>query len=156
MGIGGNFAPETGGVALGLARRGLAEITSSAATRTRGGKGASLAERGAFLLELGRRRMQHEAAFALAEAQLAAAWDVAQTIGYLPDDQQAQLRALASYCVESSADVLRSLWPFLGASELKTERALQRCLRDLTAMTQHYHVSNLNYEVFAQTLLSVA
>jgi alkylation response protein AidB-like acyl-CoA dehydrogenase len=156
MGIGGNFAPETAGFALGVGRRAFAEIVSSATVRKRGGKGVVLADRGAFLLEFGRRRMQYESVQALAESELTSTWEIAQSVGYLPEEYQNRLRAVASYCVESVLDAVRVLWPFLGASELQTERALQRCLRDLIAMTQHYHVSNVNFETFAATMLQSA
>ena len=154
MGVGGNLAPAVCGFALGLAERAFGEIVAVARAKKRGA--GAVADRGAFQLELAREKLRVDAARALAEHRLDAAWATARRSGHLSAGQQNGLLAVATFCLETCLDAVRAVWPFLGAGEIRVEGVVQRCLRDLLCAAQHFHVSNATYEAHGQELLQPA
>jgi alkylation response protein AidB-like acyl-CoA dehydrogenase len=156
MGMGGNLTPAVCGFALGLAERAFGEIVAVARAKKRGAGSGTVGDRGAFRLELARQKLRVDAARALAEHRLDAAWATALRLGHLPAGEQNGLLAVATFCLEACLDAVRAVWPFLGAGEIRVEGVTQRCLRDLLCAAQHFHVSNATYEAHGQELLHPA
>jgi indole-3-acetate monooxygenase len=77
-------------------------------------------------------------------------WDQAQAGQMPPPDQQAKVRAAASYITEVSEGVTRVAFQAAGGSALFDTNPLQRCLRDIYAVGQHFLVSRSSYRALGQ------
>jgi len=156
LGLPAFIANEHAAFALGVARAAL-DTLLAAATRARGyGPGArSLAERGSVQRMLGRAELALGAARALAIARNEEAWQAVAAGRALTPRQQAELRALATWCTEVAADVVTQAFRYAGGSAIYTASVMQRCLRDIQVAAQHLIVSDTAYENLGQFMLGV-
>jgi alkylation response protein AidB-like acyl-CoA dehydrogenase len=68
---------------------------------------------------------------------------------------QARLRSTAVFATETSLEVVRTAFRYAGARSLYAGNVVDRCLRDVTAASQHGMVSEVAYEARGQALLGV-
>jgi alkylation response protein AidB-like acyl-CoA dehydrogenase len=147
---------EHGAFVLGAARRALEETAELAKTKTRGyvvPQGVAARER--FQSDLGR----CDVALAAARAGLIAASEEAYgaAVAGRPVDaaMQARMRSMAVLATETSLEVVRTMFRYAGARSLYSGNVVDRCLRDVTAASQHGMVSEIAYEARGQALLGM-
>lgn len=140
-------------LAIGLARRALADIAALAGQTTRLPGGVTLAERAAFHKDLGRAWIRVRAARAAHREAIAAAWAVTAANGEVPAALLTAATTASVYTVETCADVVTDLFRYGGGRALSLSSPLQRHLRDALAARQHVSVSEEHYETAGRELL---
>jgi alkylation response protein AidB-like acyl-CoA dehydrogenase len=143
-------APFAMGIALGIARHALDEITAQAVEKGRGLPPSPLATHPHFQFALGKAELQLSAARALAFQVLSRIWDEACAGRMPPPEQQAKARAAAVYITELAQRVTTAAFQAAGGSALFNTHPLQRCFRDVYAAGQHFTVSQSAYRALGQ------
>ncbi|HUB45453.1 MAG TPA: acyl-CoA dehydrogenase family protein [Acetobacteraceae bacterium] len=139
------------GIALGVARRALDEVTVQAIEKSRGPISPSLlVAQGQFQFSLGKAELELGAARALAIATLSAAWEQAATGSVPPPAMQAEVRAAASHVTEVAQRVTTVAFQSVGGSALFDTNPLQRCFRDIYAAGQHFMMSRSSIQALGQ------
>jgi len=129
---------------IGMARRALDEMTRLAGqARTPGGP--SLADRPAFLVELGRAQTRLRAARAAHRDAVMATWAAARA-GAVPPRMHTDLTVASVFAAETCADLTETLFRYGGGRLLALSQRMQRLLRDLLAARQHIGLSEEAYE----------
>ncbi len=143
------------GVALGVGRRALDEVTELAQSKKRGYKGAELlvADRGSFQRFLGESDLRLRAAKALCMETLEEAWELVCQGITPPPPLQVRLRASGTYATEEASDIVSQAFRFGGGSAMYSSHILQKCLRDIHGAAQHNMVSDRAYENHGQFML---
>jgi alkylation response protein AidB-like acyl-CoA dehydrogenase len=153
LGLPALVANEHAAFALGVARRALDEITSAAASKSRGLAPSLLADRATFQRFLGSIELRLRAARAIVIELNEAAWNVVSSGGVLTGRQQAELRSAAVHATEIALEAVTNAFRYAGGAALYHANPLQRCLRDLNAAAQHFMVSDSAYEALGQLIL---
>tara|TARA_B100001179_G_scaffold148977_1_gene108195 strand:- start:127 stop:822 length:696 start_codon:yes stop_codon:yes gene_type:complete len=143
------------GVALGVGRRAIDEVTELAQSKKRGYKGAELlvADRGSFQRFLGESDLRLRAAKALCVETLEEAWELVCRGITPPPPLQVRLRASGTYATEEASDIVSQAFRFGGGSAMYSSHILQKCLRDIHGAAQHNMVSDRAYENHGQFML---
>lgn len=156
MGRPGFVANEHPAIALGIARRALDEIITSAPNKKRGNPPtSSLADREAFRGDIAQCDFRLRAARALSREVFERAYEITCS-GQVPDDAvQAEMRAVAAHVTFEAVDVATIAFRYTGGSAIHRSHILQRCLRNINAAAQHFMVSGSSLESYGATLLGV-
>ena len=154
MGRPGFVANEHSGVALGIARRALDEIMTTAPNKKRGNPPtASLADREAFRGDIAMCDLRLRAARSLSHEVYERAFQTACG-GQVPDAAaQSEMRAVSTYVTEVAVDVATTAFRYAGGSAIQRSNMLQRCLRNINAAAQHFMVSDTALENYGASLL---
>jgi alkylation response protein AidB-like acyl-CoA dehydrogenase len=142
------------GVALGIARRALDEITEQAVEKGRGSPPSPLPTHPHFQFALGKAELQFASARALAFQVLSSIWTEARAGRVPPRPMQAQARAAAAYITELAQRVTTVAFQSAGGGALFDTNPLQRCFRDVHAAGQHFVVSQSAYRALGQFKLA--
>jgi alkylation response protein AidB-like acyl-CoA dehydrogenase len=142
-------------VASGNARAALDDLKTLAAAKKPGGSSRSLSERATIQAEFARAEAALEAARALAEMRIAAAWALATSGAALDAPARAGLRLAATHLTRTAADVVRSAYDMAGGSSVYSSHPLQRRFRDSHVATQHMMVAPPTYELAGRVLLGL-
>ena len=142
------------GIALGIVRRALDEVTVQAIEKSRGRPPSLLATQAQFQFSLGKAELELSAARALATATLSAAWEQAATGSVPPPAMQAEVRAAASYVTEVAQRVTTVAFQSMGGGALYDTNPLQRCFRDIYAAGQHFMMSQSSLRALGQFKLN--
>lgn len=142
------------GIALGVARRALDEVTVQAIEKSRGRPPSLLVTQPQFQFSLGKAELELASARALAIAILSAAWEQAATGSVPPPAMQAEVRAAASYVTEVAQRVTTVAFQSVGGGALFDTNPLQRCFRDIYAAGQHHMMSQSSYRALGQFKLN--
>ena len=143
------------GIALGVGRRAIDEITKLANTRVRMAGFSTIGTEQLFQAELGQHDCAMRAARALVYEAVAAADAQARATGTADNVSQARLRAAATYATRVATDAARFAFSWAGSAGLR-QGIIQRCLRDMLAASQHIYVDNNTITGYAQALLADA
>jgi alkylation response protein AidB-like acyl-CoA dehydrogenase len=127
-------------VAVGIAEGALAELTALATTKVPMLAEAALATNPHFQYQLGEAVAHLAAAGALLDAEADAAWSQAVAGAELTPEQRARIRAAATWATRSATEVVDTAYTAAGGTAMYTSSPLQRRLRDVHAVTQHYVV----------------
>jgi alkylation response protein AidB-like acyl-CoA dehydrogenase len=147
---------EHGAFVLGAARRAIEETAELAKTKTRGyviPRGVAARER--FQSDLGRCDVALTAARAGLIEMSQDAWRAALAGAPVDAAMQARMRSMAVHATEVSLEVVRTMFRYAGARSLYAGNVIDRCLRDVTAASQHGMVSEVAYEARGQALLGM-
>ncbi len=156
LGRPGFVTNEHSAFALGVGRRALDALTEVAGAKTREYNSTNLlANRPVVQRALGECDLRLRAARALNVEILEAAWDAVCAGHPPPPPLQAQMRSVATYTTDVSADVASQAFRYGGGSALFTTSILQQCLRDINAAAQHQMVSDTAYENHGQFMLGL-
>ncbi len=142
-------------VAIGIARRALAEFVDLAVGKVPTGSGRTLAERAAAQKDLAQAEALVQSACALTREAIDEAYEMATSSGRLSTDVKARLRLAASNNAWSAAQAVDKLYHAAGGSAVYTKNALQRCFRDVHVATQHIMVAQPTYEVVGRVRLGL-
>ncbi len=156
MGRPGFVANEHPAIALGIARRALDEIITSAPNKKRGNPPTStLADREAFRGDIARCDFRLRAARSLSHEVFERAYEITCS-GQVPDDAvQTEMRAVAAHVTFEAVDVATIAFRYTGGSAIHRSNILQRCLRNVNAAAQHFMVSDSSLESYGATLLDI-
>jgi indole-3-acetate monooxygenase len=156
IGVPGLVSNEHGAFALGAARRALDETAALAKTKTRGyvvPRGTAAREK--FQWDLGRADVMLDAAREGLIAVNDEAWRAANAGEPVDAAMQTRLRSMSVWATEVSLEVVRTMFRYAGAKSLYTGNVIDRCLRDVTAASQHGMVADVAYEGRGQVLLGL-
>ncbi|MCU1344387.1 MAG: Pigment production hydroxylase [Acidimicrobiia bacterium] len=137
-----------GAVALGVAVRAFEELTSIVYEKRRPGM-PGVIDQQLFLHDYAEHEAALQAARAFFYGVFQAALDGAQDNGHVTSLQRQRLRQAVTYCTSVAADVVHWCYTWSGSNGLRNPSPLGRCLRDISAATQHMFVD-------PNTLVSVA
>jgi indole-3-acetate monooxygenase len=154
LGLPALFVPFNIGVALGIARRALDEITTQAIEKGRGFPPSPLQTHPHFQLALGTAEIELASARALALQLLAELYAEAEAGRTPPPPRQAEARATATYVTEVAQRVASVAFQAAGGGALFDSNPLQRCYRDVSAAGQHFLVSQTSYRALGQFKLN--
>jgi alkylation response protein AidB-like acyl-CoA dehydrogenase len=138
------------GIALGIARHALDEITAQAAKKGRRFQSSPLATVPEFQFALGKAELELAGARALAMQVLSRIWDQALAGLTSPPEQQAEARAACAYVTEVAQHVATVAFQAASGGALFDTNPLRRCLRDVYAAGQHFAVSQSAYRALGQ------
>ena len=127
-------------VAIGSAQGALDDIVAVAADRVPLLESRALAANPTFQHELATADTELCAARALVYESAEAAWETARAGGEFTLGHRARMRAAAVWATERAADVVRAAHRAGGGGAIYDESPLQRRLRDVDALTQHFLV----------------
>jgi alkylation response protein AidB-like acyl-CoA dehydrogenase len=130
----------TASVPLGLAQGALDDIHAIAAGKVPLLAGAPLAANPHFQFELATADTELRAARALLYESAESAWKTVTTGGELTLEQRARIRAAGVWVTTRSAAVVETAYRSGGGSSIYADCPLQRRLRDVHAVTQHFAV----------------
>jgi indole-3-acetate monooxygenase len=125
-------------LALGIAQGALDDILALAATKVPLFAGTSLAANPLFQHQLGRADAQVRAARAVVLADAEQVWATAVTGETFSTGLRARVRASSTWATEVAAAVVDTAYTAGGGSSLYLSSPLQRRLRDIHALTQHF------------------
>jgi len=134
------FSLQIAAVALGTARGALDETVAAATARVPLFSGGTLAASPTFHVQLATADTVLRAARALLYESAEETWAVAAQGSELTLEQRARVRAAATWAATSCADVVTTAYRAGGGRALYLESPLQRRLRDISALTQHFLV----------------
>lgn len=127
-------------VALGIAQGALDDITILASTKLPLFSPTTLAGNPLFQADLATADTDVRAARGLLFDEAARLWASAVTGDPLPMEQRAQVRASAIWSIDRATSVVAAAYRAGGGSSLYTDCPLQRRLRDIHALAQHFIV----------------
>jgi alkylation response protein AidB-like acyl-CoA dehydrogenase len=129
-------------VALGTAHGALDDIVAIATEKVPLLAPSPLATNPGFQVELANADTEFRAARALLHDVAGAAWDMAVAGEPFDDVHRARMRAAAVWVTERSATVVDAAYRAGGGSSLYADCPLQRRLRDVHAITQHFVIKH--------------
>ena len=155
MGRPGFVANEHAAFALGVAQRALDEIIAFAPAKRRGRPPTSVADRGAFRLDIAECDFRLRAARMLSHDVFERAYAVACQ-GRIPDAAaQAEMRGVSAYTTRVALDVVTTAFRYAGGEAIFHSSPLQRCLRNINAAAQHLNPSGIALEHHGAALLNL-
>jgi alkylation response protein AidB-like acyl-CoA dehydrogenase len=134
------FALAIASVAVGSAQGALDDIVAVAADKVPLLHRRPLAADPTFQLELAVADTELRAARALIHEAAEEAWEVAAGAAEFTLGHRGRIRAAAAWATRRTADVVRAAYRAGGGGALYTSSPLQRRLRDIDALTQHFLV----------------
>lgn len=141
--------------ALGLARAAIDEVLRLAGTKTPFGMTSKLATRPTSQIAVCEALAGACSARALLVEETARMWALVQAPTPVTSEQRARLRIAATHATATSASVVDRMYTVAGGTALLSSSPLQRCLRDVHAITQHLFVAPPSYEMLGKILLGV-
>jgi alkylation response protein AidB-like acyl-CoA dehydrogenase len=144
------------GIALGTAKRALAEITKFSQTRPRNLPGQStISSNPIFQADIAQLDLKLRAMDALATEEFEEVWQHAQKGEKLSDKEQAKIRAIGSWVTKESLDIVTKSFQYAGGAALNKSNPLQQCFRDMYAASQHYMVSAIHFESYGSEYFNI-
>jgi alkylation response protein AidB-like acyl-CoA dehydrogenase len=142
-------------VALGIARRALDELEVLAVDKVPSLARRTLRDKPVVQAETAEAEATLGAARAFVLETVDAAWRIATAGDPLPVPSRARLRLAATHAVRAAARVVDVAYGAGGGTAIYAKSALQRCFRDVHAVTQHTMVQPATYELIGRVLLGV-
>ncbi len=134
------FALAIASVAVGIARGALGDIIALATDKVSLLASSALAANPLFQHQLGEADVRLRAARSLLYAEAEEAWATAEVSGDFTPQHRARLRSAAVFATTTASDVVDTAYRAGGGSSLYNDSPLQRRLRDIHAVTQHFLV----------------
>jgi alkylation response protein AidB-like acyl-CoA dehydrogenase len=151
----GLLATGIASVALGIGRRALDEVTTLAGAKTPALGRRLLRERPMIQVRVAEAEAALGSARAFLLETIDAAWTAAGREGAIPLALRARLRLAATASALGAARAVDAAYEAGGASSIYATSALQRCFRDVHALTQHMLVAPATLELVGRVLLGV-
>jgi alkylation response protein AidB-like acyl-CoA dehydrogenase len=82
-------------------------------------------------------------------------WEMVQAGTPVTPERQGLLRIAATHATAASANAVDRMYTAAGGTAVYASSPLQRCLRDVHAITQHLFVAPPTYEMIGKILLGV-
>jgi alkylation response protein AidB-like acyl-CoA dehydrogenase len=142
------------GLALGIARRALDEISTQAVEKGRGFPPSPLPTQPHIQFAIGKAEIELASARAYGLQVTEALYEEAQAGRVPPPASQAEARAASAYITEVAQHVTMTAFQAAGGTALFDTNPLQRCFRDIAAAGQHFIVSQSAYRAVGQFKLA--
>lgn len=143
------------GVALGIARSAVDELTGLAVAKIPGGSRKRLAERAVVQMHVAEAEAALRSARAFLLETIGDAWETARARGEISLQQRALLRLAATHATTSAATVVDLMYNAGGGTSVYATSPLQRRFRDIHVVTQHMMVAQPTYELAGRVLLGI-
>jgi alkylation response protein AidB-like acyl-CoA dehydrogenase len=140
-------------VAFGIAARAFEEVTAIAGSKRRPGM-AGISDQQLFLHGFVEKEASLQAARAFFFNVVDDALDTARRDGAVTPLQRQRIRQAVTYGTAVAADVVRWCYTWAGSDGLRNPSLLGRCLRDISAATQHMFVDPNTLVTVAPDLLA--
>jgi alkylation response protein AidB-like acyl-CoA dehydrogenase len=144
-----------GAVALGIARHAIDALVELASAKTPTGARSLLRERGIVQTEVAEAEGVVLSARAFFYEATAEAWQDLEAGREVDMPGRARLRLAAANAARSAARAIDLMYDAGGGSSLYEKCPLERCLRDIRALTQHIAVATPNYEGIGRVFLGL-
>jgi len=142
-----------GAVALGIAVRAFEELTQVVHEKRRPGM-PGIIEQQLFLHDYAEKEAELQAARAFFFGVFQSALEAAQSNGHVTALQRQRLRQAVTYCTKVAAEIVHWCYTWSGSNGLRNPSPLGRCLRDISAATQHMFVDPNSMVSVAPDLLA--
>ena len=142
-------------VAIGAGRRAIDELVARASGKTPLMAGSKLSEKPVTQYEIARAEAMLEAGRAYLYDQVARMLERAGRGEDIDIEMRARVRLAAAHAVDSASQATAIAYRLGGGTSNYESSMLQRCLRDVNAVTQHFMVSSANYETTGRVLLGL-
>jgi alkylation response protein AidB-like acyl-CoA dehydrogenase len=141
--------------ALGIARAAIDDVIELAGSKTPFGTAAALASRTTTQLAMCDAIARVRSARALLCDETTRLWEQVQAGADVAAEQRAALRLATTHATAASAKAVDVMYTVAGGTSVFTSSPLQRRLRDVHAITQHFFVAPPTYETIGRVLLGV-
>jgi len=142
-------------VALGIGRRALDELVVLASMKTPFASARPLAARHVIQSELARAEAGLRGARANFYDEIEAEWTEVVDQGHASIDQRGRVRLAVTNAVHAAAAAVDFAYAAGGGNSVYDTSPLQRCFRDVHAVTQHVGASAANFQVAGRLLLGL-
>ena len=151
----GLFSVGMAACALGLAGAAIDEMLDLARTKTPFGMSSTLATRATTQIAMCEALAMAGSAGALLRQETDRMWQAVQAGGPPTPEQRAHLRIAATHAAGAAAAAVDRAFTAAGSSAIFGSNPLQRCLRDIRTLTQHFFLAPPTYEMTGKVLLGV-
>lgn len=151
----GSLAIGLGAVAMGIARDALDEFDELAGAKTPTGASRPLALRSHVQMERATAEAELRAARSLHYETVTDVWETVDRGERLSTDHRASIRLASTHAVRTSARVVDRVYELGGGTSILESSRLQRCFRDVHAVTQHLITAQPTLELVGRVLLGV-
>jgi alkylation response protein AidB-like acyl-CoA dehydrogenase len=141
--------------ALGIARAAIDDVVDLASSKTPFGAAAPLASRTTTQLAVCEAIAHVRGARAFLYEETARLWHQVQSDAFVSAEQRAALRLATTHATAASAKAVDLMYTAAGGTAVFTSSPLQRRLRDVHAITQHFFVAPPTYETIGKVVLGV-
>lgn len=147
--------PVISAVPLGIARAAVLELSALAVAKTPFRSSKLLAERETAQAAIGRAKALIDAGHLYLCASMESIWASAAA-GMAPSvAQRAQARLAAVHATQSAAEAVELCYRTAGSTALYRSSPLQRYLRDVNTVTQHYALNATGYDLVGRVLFGM-
>jgi len=151
----GLFSIGMAACALGLAHATIDEVLGLARTKTPFGMSSTLATRSTAQIAVCEAIAMARSAGALLVQEADRMWRAAQAGEPATAEARAFLRIATTHATLAAAAAVDRVFSAAGSSAIFASSPLQRCLRDVHTLTQHFFVGAPTYEMTGKVLLGV-
>lgn len=151
----GMLALGIAGVALGVARNAIDEVTRLAGGKAPTGSRKRLADRALVQVQVAQAEATLRAARAFLFGTIDETWQAALSEGAIAVQQRALLRLAATHATVNAANVVDLMYNAGGGTSVYATSPLQRCFRDIHVVTQHMMVAPATFELTGRVFLGV-
>ena len=151
----GLFAVGMAASALGIAQAAIDELLRLAGTKTPFGMASTLSTRTTTQIAVCEAMATARSARALLVEETTRVWEMVQVGQPANAHQRGLLRIAATHATAAAASVVDRMYTAAGGTAVFASSPLQRCLRDVHAVTQHFFVAPQTYEMIGKILLGV-
>jgi alkylation response protein AidB-like acyl-CoA dehydrogenase len=142
-------------VALGAARRAIDELLALAQGKTPMLTGSKLRDKPVVQHEIARAEAMLQAASAYLYETVAALMERADRREEIDMEMRARVKLAATYATDCAAQAVDIAYRLGGGTANFETSVLQRCFRDVHAVTQHFIVASPNYETVGRVLMGL-
>jgi len=145
-----------GGVALGIARGTMDAFLNLPREKTRLGAGKPMVENNVIQSHVAKAEASWRSARYFLHAAADEAFATIEEKGAMELEQKTRLRLASTWAIQSSRDIVNTLFHDCGAMAVFEENPFERRLRDIDTVAQQGQGRILHYETVGQVMLGVA
>ena len=144
-----------GGVGLGIPRGMIDAFLTLPATKQSRGASKPIRENNVVQSQFAQCDAKLRSARLLLHSAADEAWDHIERHGEMTLEQRARIRLASTYAIQSSRDVVNTLYHIIGSYAVFEENPFERRLRDIHTVAQQGQGRQLHYETVGQLMLGM-
>jgi alkylation response protein AidB-like acyl-CoA dehydrogenase len=144
-----------GGVGLGLARGMMDAFLTLPATKMSRGASKPMRENNVVQSQFGQCDARLRSARLLLHNAADEAWETIEQHGEMTLEQRARIRLASTWAIQSSREVVNTLYHMIGSFAVFEENPFERRLRDIHTVAQQGQGRQLHYETVGQLMLGL-
>jgi alkylation response protein AidB-like acyl-CoA dehydrogenase len=149
------YASGFAGLALGIARTSLDELTKLAIDKTPRGQKSTMRENQVIQSQVGRAEARLRSARAFLFGSLAEIWKGVVDGGQMSFDQRMQIRLASTWTINESEKVVSAAYGAAGSTAIFQNQAFERRFRDIHAVTQQVQGRPVHFETVGAHLMGL-